>query len=142
MLPYLVLCVSWALANPAGAAADEHDNMVKILAAARFDIGTKYEGPASDVLTQIRNDSIARVVLVPANLAVSDEFFCTAFQPNQTADCLPTGSVGATGMVEQKTVMARLSDLLLRAVWVGRPCSPTTRRRPTTWPGWPKWRCA
>lgn len=105
VLPYLILCISWAIANPPGAAADEHDNLVKILAAGRFDIGEKYDGPPGEVVTEIRNNSIARVVKVPAELAVSDDFYCTAFRPDQTADCLPRDSTEATGWVEQKTVM-------------------------------------
>src|SRR6478672_2807553 len=67
VLPFLVLGLSWAIANPPSAAADEHNNLIKILAAGRFDIGEKYDGPAGDTLYDIRNNSIARMVEVPAN---------------------------------------------------------------------------
>ena len=48
VLPYLILGISWAIANPPSAAADEHNNLIKILAAGRFDIGEKYEGPPGE----------------------------------------------------------------------------------------------
>ena len=105
VLPYLILGISWAIANPPSAAADEHNNLIKILAAGRFDIGEKYEGPPGEEVTEIRNNSISRIVSVPAELEVSDDFFCTAFRPDQTADCLPKEGNNATGVVEQKTAM-------------------------------------
>ena len=74
VLPYLILGISWAIANPPSAAADEHNNLIKILAAGRFDIGEKYEGPPGEEVTEIRNNSISRIVSVPAELEVSDDF--------------------------------------------------------------------
>lgn len=95
--PFLILMLAWALSNPPGAAPDEPDHLVKAIGMARFDIGTKYEGPpvGDGGLGQQRNASISRVVTIAANLA-PDGYLCEIFQPTVTAACLPTNSSTST----------------------------------------------
>lgn len=111
-LPLLLLGIVWAFANPPGAAPDERDHLVKALAAGRFDIGVEYSGPIPDDPIGIRNASIARTVQIPAHLSPAAEhqvsggpggFACTAFDPNQTAACLPTEPPTQTGLVPATT---------------------------------------
>ena len=89
VLPYFVLGLVWAFANPPGAAPDEIEHLVKALGAARLDVGTKYHGPPIDPgLIGVRNVSLSRDFTVPANLA-PDGYSCAKFKPDRTAACLP-----------------------------------------------------
>ncbi len=100
--PVLLIGVTWVFTNPPGAAPDEPDHLVKAIAAGRFDIGVPFTGSFGDDPMLLRNASIARTVSIPANLA-PDGFLCTAFQPNQTAACLPAASFGSAELVARTT---------------------------------------
>ncbi len=102
VIPYLMLMLSWGFSNPAGAAPDESDHLIKAIGMASFDIGTRYTGPGLKTggLPARRNASISRVIPVPANL-VPDGFSCTAFSPKRSAACLPTHFVTSTAVVHR-----------------------------------------
>jgi hypothetical protein len=102
VLPYLLLGVVWVFSNPPGAAPDERDHLVKAIAAGRLSIGVPFTGQFGTSPGSIRNASIARTVVIPANL-VPAGFSCTAFRATTTAACLPTTSPGATGTVASTT---------------------------------------
>ena len=100
VIPYLLIGFAWVFSNPPGAGPDEADHLVKALAAGNLEIGVKFAGPPPEnTAPAIRNASISRTVSIPAHLA-PDGYFCTAFNPNQTADCLPDPT-NAPGMVER-----------------------------------------
>src|SRR5690348_4636015 len=92
VLPYLLLGLVWALANPAIAAPDEDAHLVKALGMARFDIGVPGP-PAADPasLGAVRNASITRVVEIPARLDPAG-YACFFFRPDVTAGCQPSAS--------------------------------------------------
>jgi len=91
LVPYLLLGLFWAVANPATAAPDENDHLVKALGLARLDIGVP--GPPAPAGTTdkgvIRNASITRVVEIPARLS-PDAYPCFRFKPQATGACQPT----------------------------------------------------
>lgn len=100
VIPYLLVGFAWVFSNPPGAGPDEADHLVKALAAGNLQIGVKFAGPPpEDTAPAIRNASISRTVSIPAALA-PDGYFCTAFNPDRTADCLPDPTYAA-GMVER-----------------------------------------
>ncbi len=99
VMPYLILGVVWVFTNPPGAAPDESDHLVKAIAAGRFDIGVPFAGSYGTDLGSVRNNSIARTVLIPANVA-PDGYKCTAFQPDVTARCLPAPPATGDELVE------------------------------------------
>jgi hypothetical protein len=90
VLPYLVLGLVWALANPAIAAPDEDAHLVKALGMSRFDIGVPGP-PAADPsnLGEVRNASITRVVEIPGRLDPAG-YACFFFHSETTAACQPT----------------------------------------------------
>ena len=100
VLPYLILGIVWAFTNPPGAAPDEPDHLVKAIAAGRLDIGVPFAGSYGTDLPSLRNASIARTVLIPANVA-PDGYGCSRFQPDETAACLPATPVGGAELVER-----------------------------------------
>lgn len=87
VVPYLILMLSWVLANPPGAAPDEPDHLIKAIGMATFDIGDEYAPvePESGLLRQ-RNASISRVIPVPGNLSPGG-FACMAFKSTMPAAC-------------------------------------------------------
>lgn len=89
VVPYLLLMLSWAFANPPGAAPDESDHLVKAMGMATFDIGTDYmpDKPPPGASRQ-RNASISRVITIPSNMAPGG-YSCMAFKPAASAACLP-----------------------------------------------------
>ena len=59
MLPYVLLALVWAVTNPPDGSPDEHDHLIKALAAARLDLGVPYAGqPYDDSPGAIRNESM------------------------------------------------------------------------------------
>jgi len=98
LVPYLLLGLFWAVSNPAIAAPDENDHLVKALALAHLDIGVP--GPPAPAGTTdlglVRNASITRVVLIPARLS-PDAYPCFRFQPQVTAACQPSSPPVADG---------------------------------------------
>ena len=96
--PYLVLMLVWAFTNPPAAAPDEPAHLIKALGMATFDIGSKYAPPDQPFsLGMQRNNSISRVIGVPANLAPSAVFGCELTQPKVSAGCIrPQKPVTAT----------------------------------------------
>ena len=90
VLPYVLLGLWWALANPAIAAPDEDAHLVKALGMARFDIGVPGP-PAADPtnLGEVRNASITRVVEIPGRLDPAG-YACFTFHAEATAACQPT----------------------------------------------------
>lgn len=118
VVPYLLLGLSWVFSNPAGAAPDEADHLVKALGVARFDIGTKYLGPpAGPKKGQSRNASLARVVTIPRALD-PEGFRCFAFKSTQSAACLPPSVPGVTGTVDRFTPMGSYPPFLYLPVGV------------------------
>lgn len=100
VLPYLMLGVVWVFSNPPGAAPDESDHLVKAIAAGRLDIGVPFTGSFGDDPGEVRNASIARTVLIPANVA-PDGYTCTAFRPDSSAACLPPRPTTDSELVER-----------------------------------------
>ena len=105
VLPYVLLGLVWALANPAMAAPDEDAHLVKALGMARFDIGTP--GPPvadSSDLGEVRNASISRVVEIPARLDPRG-YRCFAFQADAAAACQPSTPSTTDGDVAAHTTL-------------------------------------
>lgn len=97
VVPYLILMLAWAFANPPAAAPDEPDHLVKAIGMATLDIGAQYTGPpiGHGGIGQQRNASISRVISIPGNL-VPDGYLCEIFRPTVTASCLPTETSPST----------------------------------------------
>ncbi len=92
VLPYLVLALFWVFANPAMAAPDEPDHLVKAVGLARLDIGVPAPpAPEGSKLGTVRNASISRVVEIPARLDPTG-YACFYFTPEVTAACQPAPS--------------------------------------------------
>ena len=105
VLPYIVLAFIWAITNPADAAPDEHDHLIKALGAAQLDIGVQYTGPPfEDSLAATRNASITRTVTIPFHLYPAG-YDCLAFHPDRTADCLPTSGPPGDGTTSANTTV-------------------------------------
>ena len=134
VLPYFVIMLGWAFSNPPGAAPDESDHLIKSIGVGHLQIGSTYTGPpVGPGLVAERNASISRVVDVPAKLAPSG-YSCFAFQPDQTAACLPSHRTTASGSVAEVTPLGsyppfvylpmglavRLTDTPSQAFLVGR----------------------
>ena len=103
VLPYVLLGLVWALANPAMAGPDEDAHLVKALGMTRFDIGTPGP-PAADSsdLGEVRNASISRVVEIPARLDPTG-YRCFAFRAEATAACQPSLPRTTDGDVAART---------------------------------------
>ena len=116
VLPYLLLGLVWALANPAIAAPDEDAHLVKALGMAGFDIGVP--GPPTDDpsnLGAVRNASITRVVPIPAGLDPSG-YACFFFRPDISAACQPSGPAATEGTVDAKTTLGAYPPFLYPVV--------------------------
>jgi hypothetical protein len=119
VLPYLLLGLVWALANPAFAAPDEGDHLVKALGMARLDIGVPGP-PAEDParLGEVRNASISRIVEIPARLDPAG-YGCFAFRTDITAACQPTSPARPDGDVAARTTLGAYPPFLYPlAGWV------------------------
>lgn len=119
VLPYLLLGLVWALANPAIAAPDEDAHLVKALGMARFDIGVPGP-PAADPsdLGDVRNASIARVVGIPARLDPAG-YACFYFRPDISAACQPSAPAATEGTVDARTTLGAYPPFLYPVVgWV------------------------
>ena len=103
VLPYVLLGLVWALANPAMAGPDEDAHLVKALGMTRFDIGTPGP-PAADSsdLGEVRNASISRVVEIPVRLDPTG-YRCFAFRAEATAACQPSLPSTTDGDVAART---------------------------------------
>lgn len=134
VLPYLLLGVVWVFANPAGAAPDENDHLVKALGLARLDIGAPGPPAAADApLGDVRNASIARIVQIPARLDPSG-LVCFQFRPDVTAACQAAGVRAGDEQVAVRTTLgsyppflypvlgavARLGSTASEAILLGR----------------------
>jgi hypothetical protein len=119
VLPYLLLGLVWALANPAMAAPDEDAHLVKALGMARFDFGVPGPPAADPVdLGDVRNASIARVVEIPARLDPAG-YACFFFRPDITAACQPSRPRATEGSVDATTTLGAYPPFLYPVVgWV------------------------
>lgn len=98
LIPYVLLSVAWAVSNPPGAAPDEPDHLVKALGNSSFSLGAPGPGAPTDATpVQKRSASTTRVFEIPAALSPT-AYACYAFDPTQTAACVPT-STGSAGEV-------------------------------------------
>lgn len=116
VLPYLVLGLVWALANPAIAAPDEDAHLVKALGMGRFDIGVP--GPSATdptVLGDVRNASITRVVEIAARLDPAG-YACFAFRADVTAACQPVEPSTRQGDVAARTTLGAYPPFLYPVV--------------------------
>lgn len=105
VLPYLLFMIVWAYTNPPGAAPDESDHLIKSIGIARLQIGVPYHPTTPNARAVLRrNDSISRVVGIPARLNPQG-FLCTAFHPTRTAACQPTHAPAGTGLVAVRTTV-------------------------------------
>ncbi|PZS18919.1 MAG: hypothetical protein DLM57_05345 [Pseudonocardiales bacterium] len=112
VLPYLLMMLAWAFSNPAGAAPDEPDHLVKALGMARLDIGSAYPKPPADQrLISIRNASISRVVAIPSRLSPAG-YACEAFKPDRSAACLPTKRPSGSGRRDVATALGSYPPFL------------------------------
>ena len=112
VLPYVLLGLVWALANPAIAAPDEDAHLVKALGLARLDIGAP--GPPavdSSNLGEVRNASISRVVEIPARLDPTG-YRCFAFRAEATAACQPPIPSATEGDVRVHTTVGAYPPFL------------------------------
>lgn len=101
VLPYLLLGIAWLGANPAGAAPDENEHLVKALGIARLDIGADRRG---ENLTE-RNASITtRFVTIPSRLSPSG-LTCFKHKSQVTAACQPHSSPADIGNVSASTTV-------------------------------------
>jgi hypothetical protein len=119
VLPYFLLGLVWALANPAIAAPDEDAHLVKALGMARFDIGVPGP-PAVDPpnLGSVRNASITRAVEIPARLDPAG-YACFFFRPDVTAACQPSAPTATEGTVDARTTLGAYPPFLYPVVgWV------------------------
>lgn len=105
VVPYLLLMVVWAYSNPPAAAPDEPDHLVKSLGIAELHIGAKYipSTPSVGGLAR-RNDSVSRLVSIPARLNPQG-YACMGFHPTITAACQPTQAPAGTGSVVARTTV-------------------------------------
>jgi len=111
VLPYLLLGIAWIGSNPAGSAPDESDHLRKAIALAELEIGEEFTGPPYDESPLAdRIASTSREVSIPSELA-PDGFGCTAFQPEQTANCLPVEKPESGGEVERVTAVGAYPPL-------------------------------
>ena len=112
VLPYVLLGLWWALANPAIAAPDEDAHLVKALGMARFDIGVPGP-PAADPtdLGDVRNASITRVVEIPGRLDPAG-YACFIFHAEATAACQPTTPRTTEGDVAAATTLGAYPPFL------------------------------
>jgi hypothetical protein len=119
VLPYVLLGLCWALANPAMAGPDEDAHLVKALGMARLDIGGPNPAPpASTHPVDIRNASITRVVEIPGRLDPTG-YACFIFHPEATAACQPTAPRTAEGDVAAATTLGAYPPFLYPVVgWV------------------------
>ena len=103
VLPYLLIGLAWVFSNPPGAAPDEPDHLVKAIGMGQLDIGDEAPDPRpSDPPLEARNESISRIVDIPARLA-PDGYTCFAFNADATAACLPTETPSSSRSVERVT---------------------------------------
>ncbi len=130
VLPYVLLGLWWALANPAIAAPDEDAHLVKALGMAQFDIGVPAP-PAADPtnLGEVRNTSITRIVEIPGRLDPAG-YACFAFHAQASAACQPSSSRTGHGDVSTGTTVGAYPPCLYPVVgWVeslgGDPASAT-----------------
>jgi len=101
VLPYLLLGIAWLGSNPAGAAPDENDHLVKALGIARLDIGTDRRRVN---LTE-RNASVTtRFVTIPSRLSPSG-LTCFRGNPQVTAACQPHSPPTDVGDVSASTTV-------------------------------------
>lgn len=131
VLPYVVLALVWVFANPAGAAPDENDHLVKALGLARLDIGTQGPPAAADApLGDVRNDSIARIVRIPARLDPSG-LVCFQFRPDVSAACQADGIMTGDDEVAVRTTLGSyppfLYPVLGAATWLGDSAADAIR---------------
>ncbi len=119
VLPYVLLGLWWALANPAIAAPDEDAHLVKALGMARFDIGVPNPAaPVSSHPVDVRNASITRVVEIPGRLDPTG-YACFIFKPEATAACQPTTPRTTEGDVAASTTLGAYPPFLYPvAGWV------------------------
>ena len=119
VLPYVLLGLWWALANPAIAAPDEDAHLVKALGMARFDIGVPNPAaPVSSHPVDVRNASITRVVEIPGRLDPTG-YACFIFKPEATAACQPTTPRTPEGDVAAATTLGAYPPFLYPvAGWV------------------------
>jgi hypothetical protein len=131
VLPYVLLGLVWALANPAMAAPDEDAHLVKALGLARLDIGAP-AAPAVDSSDpgEVRNASISRVVEIPARLDPSG-YRCFAFRADTTAACQPSTPSASEGDVRVRTTVGAYPPFLYpvvgAAAYLGRDPVSATR---------------
>jgi hypothetical protein len=112
VLPYVLLGLWWALANPAIAAPDEDAHLVKALGMARFDIGVPNPAaPVSSHPVDVRNASITRVVEIPGRLDPTG-YACFIFKPEATAACQPTTPRTTEGDVAAATTLGAYPPFL------------------------------
>ncbi|MEP6650258.1 MAG: DUF2142 domain-containing protein [Lapillicoccus sp.] len=124
VLPYVLLGLVWALANPAMAAPDEDAHLVKALGMARLDIGVPAPlaaDPADPTdpteLGDVRNASITRVVTIPARLN-PEGYACFSFRPEVTAACQPTSPRAGDGDVSARTTLGAYPPFVYPVVGV------------------------
>jgi hypothetical protein len=113
LVPYLLLGLFWAVSNPATAAPDENDHLVKGLALAHLDIGVPGPPapPGTTDLGRVRNASITRVVEIPARLS-PDAYPCFRFLPRVTAACQPTSPPVPDGTLAVATTLGSYPPFL------------------------------
>jgi Predicted membrane protein (DUF2142) len=101
VLPYLLLGVAWLGSNPAGAAPDENDHLVKALGIARLDIGAdRRRGNLTE-----RNASLTtRFVTIPSRLLPSG-LTCFKGDSQVTAACQPHSPPTDVGDVSASTAV-------------------------------------
>lgn len=105
VLPYVLLSVVWAFTNPPDAAPDEHDHLIKALAAGGLDVGIPFEGQLYDESpAALRNISIARTVTIPIRLFPGG-FDCLARHVERSAGCLPKGAPPGEGTMSATTMV-------------------------------------
>jgi hypothetical protein len=116
VLPYVLLGLVWAMANPAFAAPDEDAHLVKALGMASFDIGDP--GPSAadpSNLGDVRNASISRVVDIPARLDPAG-YTCFPFRTDVTAACQPPAAARGDGDVAARTTLGAYPPFLYPVV--------------------------
>jgi len=101
VVPYLLLGVAWLGSNPAGAAPDENDHLVKALGIARFDIGT--DRRRGD-LKERNTSTTTRFVMIPSRLSPSG-LTCFKHKPEVTAACQPQSLPPDIGSISVPTTV-------------------------------------
>ena len=101
VLPYLLLGIAWLGSNPAGAAPDENDHLVKALGIARFDIGTDRR---RGNLKERNASTTTRFVAIPSRLSPSG-LTCFKHKPEVTAACQPQSPPPDIGNISVPTTV-------------------------------------